>query len=105
MPTVGSLAVDVILSLLPRAPFFIVSFDGHAAGTVIEQGASPAQYLQDYPLEKPILGFLTGDVILTFGLDHVYTNPVFLGMLALLAACLSACTSTRQLPMLRVARR
>lgn len=72
---------------------------------MIEQGASPAQYLQDYPLEKPILGFLTGDVILTLGLDHVYTNPVFLAMLALLAACLSACTSTRQLPMLKVARR
>jgi cytochrome c biogenesis protein len=75
------------------------------AGTVIEQGASPAQYMQDYPLEHPVLGVLTWQVILGLGLDHVYTNPAFLALLLLLAACLSACTSTRQLPMLRVARR
>ena len=37
--------------------------------------------------------------------DHIYTAPYFLALLALLGASLAACTSTRQWPMVRVARR
>ena len=47
---------------------------------------------------RQVLGFLTYDVILTLGLDRIYTAPYFLALMALLAASLAACTSTRSSP-------
>eukprot|EP00271_Cylindrocystis_brebissonii_P005528 TRINITY_DN17608_c0_g1_i1.p1 TRINITY_DN17608_c0_g1~~TRINITY_DN17608_c0_g1_i1.p1 ORF type:complete len:607 (+),score=132.82 TRINITY_DN17608_c0_g1_i1:382-2202(+) len=74
-------------------------------GTLIEQGLRPAAYLVDYPEEHPVLGFLTGRLLLALGLDHIFSTPYFLGLLLLLAASLMACSSTRQWPQLKVARR
>jgi cytochrome c biogenesis protein len=37
--------------------------------------------------------------------DHIYTANYFLALMALLGASLAACTSTRQWPMVKVARR
>ncbi|KAJ7299550.1 hypothetical protein O6H91_Y209800 [Diphasiastrum complanatum] len=76
-----------------------------ALGTIIEQGESTEFYMQSYSEENPVLGFLTWRWILGLSLDHIYTAPYFLGLLILLAASLMACTSTRQLPMVKVARR
>lgn len=76
-----------------------------AVGTVIEQGAPPSTYMRDYPDSRPIMGFLTWRWILALSLDHMYSSPLFLGLLLLLAASLIACTSNRQLPMVRIARR
>lgn len=42
-----------------------------------------------------VLGFLTYDIIFKLQLDQIYTAPYFLGLMALLAASLAACTSTR----------
>jgi cytochrome c biogenesis protein ResB len=42
-----------------------------------------------------VLGFLTYDIIFRLHLDQIYTAPYFLGLMALLAASLAACTSTR----------
>ena len=42
-----------------------------------------------------VLGFLTYDWIFTLQLDRIYTAPYFLALMALLAASLAACTSTR----------
>ena len=53
----------------------------------------------------PEAGLLSADVILALDFDHMYTSPVFLGLLALLAASLSACTATRQWPTLKVSRK
>jgi cytochrome c biogenesis protein len=41
-------------------------------GTVIEQDQSIETYKLNYPLTNPVFGFLTWDLILQFGLDHVY---------------------------------
>lgn len=75
------------------------------AGTVIDQGEAPDFYFQKYPEDNPVLGFFTWGWILTLGFDHMFSSPVFLGMLALLAASLMACTYTTQIPLVRVARR
>ncbi|CAE5959726.1 unnamed protein product [Arabidopsis arenosa] len=53
----------------------------------------------------PVLGFFTWRWISTLGLDHMYSAPIFLGMLVLLAASLMACTYTTQIPLVKVARR
>lgn len=76
-----------------------------AVGTVIEQGAPASTYMRDYPDGRPVMGFLTWRWILGLSLDHMYTSPLFLALLLLLAASLAACTSNRQLPMVRIARR
>lgn len=77
----------------------------HCVGTVIDQGEAPDFYFQKYPEENPILGFFTWRWVLTLGFDHMFSSPIFLGMLALLAASLMACTYTTQIPIVKVARR
>ncbi|XP_002977026.2 cytochrome c biogenesis protein CCS1, chloroplastic [Selaginella moellendorffii] len=74
-------------------------------GTVIDQGGVPEFYFKAYPEDHPFLGIFSWKVILALNFDHIYTAPYFLGLLALLAASLVACTSTRQVPLVKVARR
>lgn len=76
-----------------------------AVGTVVDQGALPADYVSSLPADAPLMGVLTVQVFLALGFDHVYSSPLFLSLLLLLAGSLAACTSVRQMPMLRVARR
>ena len=78
-----------------------------AVGTVIPQNKAMEYYVQNYPDEdgSRVFGFVTWRLIGLFQFDHIYVAPYFLGLLALLAASLAACTTTRQWPMLRVARR
>ncbi|MEN9208528.1 MAG: cytochrome c biogenesis protein [Gloeomargarita sp. GMQP_bins_120] len=75
------------------------------AGTVIEQGESPAFYQTHYPAHPALFGFLTWKVILALGLDHVYQTWWYLSLLMLFGASLLACTSLRQWPALRVAQK
>ena len=76
-----------------------------AAGTLIEQGKGVAYYQEAYPVGGPGLGgLLDWRAITLLRLDAVYASPAFLGACALLAACLAACTATRQWPAARVAR-
>ena len=77
-----------------------------AIGTVIEQNKPMQFYLDAYPAgANKVLGFLTYHWIFALQWDHIYTANYFLGLMALLGASLAACTSTRQLPMVKVARR
>nr|AKF43162.1 cytochrome c biogenesis protein [Erodium chrysanthum] len=76
-----------------------------ALGTFIEQGEAPDFYFAKYPEDNPVLGFFTWKWILTLGFDHMFSAPVFLGLLVLLGASLMACTYTTQIPMVKVARR
>ena len=77
-----------------------------SVGTVIEQNKGLEWYQENYPDgAQNILGFLTWRWILALQLDHIYTASYFLGLMALLGASLAACTSTRQVPMVKVARR
>ncbi|CAM6106751.1 unnamed protein product [Calypogeia fissa] len=76
-----------------------------ALGTIIEQNESPQFYFDSYPEENPMFGFLTWRVILGGSLDHIYTSWYYLGLLLLLAASLMACSTTRQFPIVKVAKR
>ncbi|AFZ45519.1 ResB family protein [Halothece sp. PCC 7418] len=75
------------------------------SGTIIEQGQSVSFYQNNYPESPAVLGFLSWKVIVAVGLDHVYTTWWFVSILVLFGSSLTACTFTRQLPTLKLARR
>ncbi|XP_006650660.2 cytochrome c biogenesis protein CCS1, chloroplastic [Oryza brachyantha] len=97
------------LSLLSNLPLAISEMFAVAAlmalGTVIDQGEAPSYYFEKFPEDNPVFGVITWRWILTPGFDHMFSSPVFLGLLALLAASLMACTYTTQIPIVKVARR
>jgi len=68
-------------------------------GSFIEQDENSSFYEENYPLNKPIYGFLTWKTILFLGLDHVYINWWFLFLLVILGISLITCTFTRQFPL------
>jgi cytochrome c biogenesis protein len=74
-------------------------------GTVIEQDQSIETYKINYPLTNPVLGFLSWDRILIFGLDHVYRTWWFFTLIFLFGLSLILCTFLQQLPTLKIARR
>ncbi|HAC63331.1 MAG TPA: cytochrome C biogenesis protein CcsB [Cyanothece sp. UBA12306] len=96
LKTIADLRLAIIL-LLVIALFSI-------SGTVIEQGESLAFYQENYPEQPALFGFLTWQVILILGLNHVYTTWWFLSLLILLGTSLTACTFNRQFPALKAAR-
>ena len=99
----SSKSVARSLSSLPLAISEFLAIAGFSAlGTVIEQNKGTAWYVQNYPTETPAFGFIDYPLILDLGLDHIYTEWYFLLLLAALAASLTACTFTRQLPVWRV---
>ncbi|KAF5178595.1 Cytochrome c biogenesis protein ccsb [Thalictrum thalictroides] len=97
------------LSILANLPLAIGEMFSIAAlmalGTAIDQGEAPDYYFQKFPEDNPVFGIFTWRWILFFGFDHMFTSPVFLGLLVLLAASLIACTYTTQIPIVKVARR
>lgn len=97
LPVLADLRLAIIL-LLAIAIFSI-------SGTVVEQGQSVEFYQSNYPEHPALFGFLTWKVLLLAGLDHVYRTWWFLSILVLFGSSLTACTFTRQLPALKVARR
>ncbi|OVA18640.1 ResB-like domain [Macleaya cordata] len=98
-----------ILSVLSNLPLAIGEMFTIAAlmalGTAIDQGEAPEYYFKKYPEDNPVLGIFTWRWVLGLGFDHMFSSPVFLGMLVLLAASLMACTYTTQIPLVKVARR
>jgi len=74
-------------------------------GTIIEQDQALETYKINYPLTNPIFGFLSWDIILKFGLDHVYKTWWFLGLIFLFGCSLTLCSFLQQLPSLKIARR
>lgn len=95
------------LSSLPLAIGELLLLAGlSSVGTFIEQNQSLAYYAEMYPnTGAKVIGFLTSDFILALQFDRIYTANYFLALMALLAASLAACTTTRQIPLVRVARR
>ena len=87
------------LSSFPLALAELAVLAGLAAvGTALEQGEAGSFYGAKYgPMGRAAIGIL--------GFDHMYTSWPFLGMAAVLAASLAACTNTRQLPAVKIARR
>ena len=94
---VADLRFSILILLL--ISFFSIS------GTVIEQDQSIEYYKINYSLTDPILGFLTWDRILVFGLDHVYKTWWFFTLIFLFGLSLISCTFLQQLPSLKIARR
>ena len=74
-------------------------------GTVIEQDQSIETYKLNYPLTNRVFGFLSWDIILKFGLDHVYKTWWFITCIILFGISLLTCTILQQLPALKISRR
>ena len=75
------------------------------AGTIIEQDQSIETYKLNYPLTNRVFGFLSWDIILKFGLDHVYKTWWFISFIVLFGLSLLTCTILQQLPALKISRR
>ena len=74
-------------------------------GTIIEQDQSVETYKLNYPLTNQVFGFLSWDIILKFGFDHVYKTWWFIMLILLFGLSLLTCTLLQQFPSLKVARR
>ena len=74
-------------------------------GTVIEQDQSIEIYKLNYPLTNKVFGFLSWDIILKFGFDHIYTTWWFISCIVTFGLSLLSCTILQQFPALKVARR
>ena len=67
-------------------------------GSFIEQDEELNFYQQNYPLDKPIYGFINWKLIETIGLDHIYSTWWFIALLITLGISLISCSITRQFP-------
>lgn len=74
-------------------------------GTLIEQDQSIEIYKSNYPLTNQLFGFFSWDIILNFGLDHVYKTWWFFSLLLIFGMSLITCTYLQQIPALKIARR
>ena len=74
-------------------------------GTVIEQDQSIETYKLNYPLTNRVFGFLSWDIILQFGFDHIYKTWWFISCIITFGLSLLACTILQQFPSLKVSRR
>lgn len=74
-------------------------------GTVIEQDQSIEYYKFNYPLNNSLFGFLSWDIILKCGFDHVYRTSWFISFILLFGISLFTCTIIQQIPSLKIARR
>nr|YP_010196677.1 Cytochrome c biogenesis protein [Gracilaria cliftonii]UAD84481.1 Cytochrome c biogenesis protein [Gracilaria cliftonii] len=75
-------------------------------GTIIEQNQNTTYYQINYPVNNQLLNsIINWKTIMNLGLDHIYSNPCFLLILALFFCSLLACTFSNQLPSLRNARK
>ena len=74
-------------------------------GTVVEQDQSIEIYKLNYPLDKPVFGFLSWNLILKFGFDHVYKTWWFNTLIIVFGISLISCTILQQIPSLKIARR
>jgi len=96
LSTIADLRLAIILLLI--IAIFSIS------GTVIEQNQTINYYQENYPENPALFGFLTWQVLLNIGLNHVYTTWWYLAILFLFGSSLIACTFKRQLPALKAAK-
>ena len=92
---IPKILIDLKFSILILA---LIAF-ASSFGSFIEQDEPPNFYEENYPLEKPIYGFISSKIILNLGLDHVYNTWWFLSLLLILGLSLIGCTLTRQFPL------
>ena len=92
---IPKILIDLKFSILILA---LIAF-ASSFGSFIEQDEPQNFYEENYPLEKPIYGFISSKIILNLGLDHVYNTWWFLSLLLILGLSLIGCTLTRQFPL------
>lgn len=98
LTTLGSLPLAITLLLL----IAVLSI----AGTIIPQQQDITFYVQKYPDKGEILlGFLSWQRILEWGLNDVYRSWWFISILILFGSSLTTCSFLRQIPMLKAAQR
>ena len=90
------LIADLKFALLLLFLIAVVS----SIGSIIEQEETIQFYQTNYSIENPIYGFINWNLILFFGLDHVYSTWWFTLLLLLLGLSLVSCSITRQFPLL-----
>lgn len=106
LKTFNSLFSSLIkkLSSLQLAIFLLLLISVFSAfGTIIEQDKAMSFYETNYPIAKPVLGFINFKLIFFFGLDHIYQTSWFIFLLFLFGASLFSCTLTTQIPSLKLA--
>lgn len=86
------------------AILLIIAFSS-IIGTIIEQDQSIETYKLNYPITNPVLGFLSWNIILKFGFDHVYKTWWFISFIFMFGTSLLSCTFLQQVPSLKIARR
>jgi cytochrome c biogenesis protein len=96
LPFLADFGLAIVL-LLAIALFSI-------SGTLIEQGQPITFYQANYPEAPALFGFLSWKVLLSVGLNHVYSTWWFLSLLVLFGLSLATCTYSRQVPALKAAR-
>lgn len=74
-------------------------------GTVIEQDQSLEIYKLNYPITNKLFGFLSWEIIIQFGFDHVYKTWWFLTLILVFGISLLTCTFLQQFPSIKIARR
>lgn len=94
---IPKILIDLKFSILILA---LIAF-ASSFGSFIEQDEPRSFYEENYPLEKPIYGFVNSKLILTLGLDHVYNTWWLLLLLLILGLSLIGCTLTRQFPLVQ----
>ncbi len=67
-------------------------------GSFIEQDEDLNFYQQNYPIERPIYGFINWKIIKFLGLDNIYSTWWFIVLLITLVISLISCSVTRQFP-------
>ena len=94
---IPKILIDLKFSILILA---LIAF-ASSFGSFIEQDEPRSFYEENYPIEKPIYGFVTSKIILNLGFDHVYNTWWFLLLLFILSLSLIGCTLTRQFPLVK----
>lgn len=91
--------LTLAISLLLSIAFFSI------IGTVIEQNQNLQFYIDTYSEKNKILQVIDWKIIQHLQLDHVYTNWWFIGLIVTFSISLIVCTLSRQLPILKNARK
>lgn len=74
-------------------------------GTVIEQDQNIEVYKLNYPLTNKLFGFLSWNIIIKLGLDHLYKTYWFIALILTFGSSLLTCTVLQQVPAFKIARR
>ena len=93
--------VKIITDLRFSILILILIAVSSSLGSFIEQDETLLFYQENYPIDKPIYGFINWKLITIFEIDHIYKAWWFLTLLIILGICLISCTMTRQFPLFK----